>query len=328
MSFIQLEGLRKAEYGDASPEYECSENNNVRPLSVRILRSIIPPSWIKERPVERDVPWYIPEPGSTLTKAAKIFFQDYTGITDDDKLIQHLCNIRDRAWRRPYSQYPYLGRWWFLRSIFALTPYYEGVLAEAKEGASILDIGCGFGHELRYLRSAGAKGKMYAIDIQQEMWDLGLKLFADKKTPPATFIKAEVVRDDEGVLKNSFPEALDIVLLCRFLDFHDFEFQRFIVEKITNHISKVGTRIVGYTLGRPMQEEMTIRNRGDRQGVFCHCEETLKWIWQDISKTTNTEWHLDVEVADLSDLGFEPEDHDWMAKPPLFTICFNAVRTA
>jgi hypothetical protein len=46
-----------------------------------------------------------------------------------------------------------------------MTPYYESVLIEAKEGASILDVGCGLGQEPRHLRFAGAKGNMYAIDV-------------------------------------------------------------------------------------------------------------------------------------------------------------------
>lgn len=185
MRLVQIEGPRKADYGDASPEYGCRQSNNVRPLSVRILRSIIPLSWTT-RAVETDVPWYI---------------ANYTMITDDEQLAEHLCSVRDRAWNLLYSQYLYLGRWWFLTSIFAMTPCYESVLEETKTGASVLDVGCGLGYELRCLRSAGAKGKMYAIDMQQEMWDLGLELFADSNTPPATFIIAEIVRDIEDVLE-------------------------------------------------------------------------------------------------------------------------------
>lgn len=117
---------------------------------------------------------------------------------DDDTLNEHLKNIRKRAWILPYYQYSFLGRWWFLRSIFASTPAYQSILSEAKNGASILDAGCGLVQELRYLRAAGAKGEMYAVDEYQELWDLGLELFADKQKITSKVSKST---DDMGMVR-------------------------------------------------------------------------------------------------------------------------------
>lgn len=319
MPLVQIEGLRKAEYGDASPEYECPQNNSVQPLSMRILCCIISSSWTT-RSVDTEVPWYIAQPGDKLTKEAKIFFQDYTVITDDGQSVEHLCSVRDRAWKLPYSQYSYLGRWWFLRSIFATTPYYESVLEATKVGASIVDVGCGLGHELRHLRSAGTKGEMYAIDMQQEMWDLGLELFADSDTPHATFVKAEMVRDVDGVLKTAFPQKPDLVLLCRFFDLH-WSVGQFALQNIMAHCTKVGTRIVGYTLGTDYESSGDVMNRGDRGGHFLPCEHFLRAIWENAFHTTETSWDLDT-------LGFEPGDSSWMKTPPKNAVCFYATQTA
>jgi hypothetical protein len=217
MSFISSgEGIGQAEYGD--PTYDVSNPPNTT-FAGRCLRSFVPPSWIQKRTFETDVSWYISQPRDKLTKLAKTFFQDHTGIVNDDELIIHLCNIRNRAWNHKLSQYPYLGRWWFLRSIFALTPHYENVMEQARNGATILGVACGGGHELRYLKSAGTNDQIYAIDVQSKMWDLSLELFKDKDNPPATFIKAEVIRDDEEVLNPAFATLNpDFILLNRFIE--------------------------------------------------------------------------------------------------------------
>lgn len=57
-------------------------------------------------------------------------------------------------------------------------PQYPATLARVQAGACVPKLGCGFGQELRQLAFNGAPTqKTYAIDLSQELWDLGFELF-------------------------------------------------------------------------------------------------------------------------------------------------------
>lgn len=326
------ESIGKAEYGFPAASYP--------PITTRAgrwLRRLLPPSWIKPQQFDTDVPWYLAEPGEKLTETAQSIFKQHTGITDNDELIRHLCDIRNRAWNHPGSQYPYLGRWWFLRSILAKLPQYDSILSQAKEGSSILDIGCGLGHELRYLRLAGAMGNMYAIDVQQDMWDLGLELFKDKKKSPATFIEAEMITDynPNSLVNRPPPEKVDIVLLCRFLDLHWLEFGRFAIINIMKHCSKVGTRVIGYTLGTTPEKCGIVQNRGENGGRMLYSELSLWQTFDSAAEMSDTKWDMetrenspgkDIKVLELDELGFDGADFAWMEDPPTNALCFCFTR--
>jgi 2-polyprenyl-3-methyl-5-hydroxy-6-metoxy-1,4-benzoquinol methylase len=58
-----------------------------------------------------------------------------------------IASQRDKAW----SIYPYncIGRWMFLRLRMSQHPLYSEVQRKVRDGASLLDIGCGLGQDLR-----------------------------------------------------------------------------------------------------------------------------------------------------------------------------------
>ena len=54
-------------------------------------------------------------------------------------------------------------------------------MARAQAGDRVLDLGCGFGQDLRLVATDGAcPQNLYASDISKKLWDLSFELFNDR----------------------------------------------------------------------------------------------------------------------------------------------------
>lgn len=71
---------------------------------------------------------------------------------------------------------------------------YADILSRISNGGIFLDVGTGFGQELRRLIADGALGRnMYAIDVSSELWELGYRLFKDRERLDARLIVADIL---------------------------------------------------------------------------------------------------------------------------------------
>ena len=98
-----------------------------------------------------------------------------TGIKDQQQLDQQVQEIREDAWQivQEFS----LARWWFLRNIMGANPYYQQLIKLARGRATIVDLGCGLGQDLRRLRADGATGQLYGIDSRPQLYLMASKFF-------------------------------------------------------------------------------------------------------------------------------------------------------
>lgn len=108
-------------------------------------------------------------------------------------------------------------------------------------------------------------------------------------------------------------QPVDVIILCRLLDEHDALLQRMLLENIIKNCSKVGTRIVGYTLGTHIEQVAQIQNRGQCSESLLDSINLLWTTWNDSACNTKTSWSLDtpvndITVMDLEDLGFDHGD--------------------
>jgi hypothetical protein len=78
-----------------------------------------------------------------LNAGSDYFWIEQTGIKNDDELKRHFHTIRDMAWQ--LVQEFNIARWWFFRNVMAWNPHYDEVRDMAREGTTIIDLGCGFG---------------------------------------------------------------------------------------------------------------------------------------------------------------------------------------
>lgn len=170
----------------------------------------------------------------------------------------------------------------------------------------MLDLGCGFGQDLRLLAADGISPlNMYASDISRELWDLGFELFNDRDKMVAKFIQANILEIDNAL--GQLNGMVDIVIANQFIHLFDWEGQLLVLKRIVQ-LSKPGSTLIGYQRAQvpPMEFE---RQWGK---MYFHDNETFRNLWQRVELETRSKWDLNIKVVDLSEWGMEEEDVDWM----------------
>ncbi len=183
---------------------------------------------------------------------------------------------------------------------------YPEVLARAQAGDTVLDLGCGFGQDLRLLAADGVSPRnMYASDISSELWDLGFELFKDRHKMASNFIQANILETDPSL--EHLTGMVDIIIANQFIHLFDWEGQVSVLKTIVQ-LSKPGSILIGYQRAQVPPREIE-RPWGK---MFFHDDETYQKLWHRVELETKSKWDLGVKLVDLSEWGMEEEDLDWM----------------
>lgn len=162
------------------------------------------------------------------------------------------------------------------------------------EGATILDLGCAFGQNLRILAAAGFPiENMYAADIKSELWELGFDLFGDRDKMKATFLEADILDVGKGSPLQQFSNKMDIIYASNVLHLFDWDKQVIAMKTLVN-VSKPGAMVVGRQIGIRRAE---IRQR-PWGTIFVHDVNTFREIWRLVGMETRTVWNVDVVLFD------------------------------
>ncbi|KAK6836469.1 hypothetical protein PG987_006964 [Apiospora arundinis] len=129
----------------------------------------------------KTVEWYQPTVKS-LPDSTVEFFENYVGINGEERIKEHIYRVRDTAWK--VLPYPCIGLFRFLDFSIHLSPDYPNVIKQVQEGATLLDLGCCFGQDLRKLAyDAGPKistKSLIGSDLEAAFLELGfLHLFSE-----------------------------------------------------------------------------------------------------------------------------------------------------
>jgi hypothetical protein len=274
-----------------------------------------------------------------LDKAEKMEWMDRLGVQDESALHRHFRQVRSEVWElvQDFS----FARFWFLRSRLPLNPFYDEIIAMAQDGATIADLACGVGQDVRWLREHGASGQIWAVDICPGVWKLGFGLFGDARNADslAKYLQTDLMKDVSHSGDNACPlhvlhEKVDLFLLNDYLSFLGSAPSTKSLEAIVG-ASKVGTSIMGWMIGSDDTPEVNMDDPtilGDAfVGPMMHPEAfstyQFGW-WAAVQRATNTKWDVKTEMVELVDFGFMADELKdiWRKKARARILCFLATR--
>jgi SAM-dependent methyltransferase len=165
---------------------------------------------------------------------------------------------------------------------------------KASPNAIFLDLGCGFGQDMRALAADGVpSAQLVGTDLRREFWELGYQLFDDRGTFKSEFIVADLLSgDDLGPLK-ALEGKVDVVYAGSLLHLFDYDGQVKVVEKIVSLLKPTeGAVVLGRQVGNTVAGE-TPRRTADSKRMFRHNEESFAVMWQEVGAKTGTKWKVE-----------------------------------
>ncbi|KAG6807488.1 hypothetical protein H0H92_007296 [Tricholoma furcatifolium] len=232
------------------------------------------------------------------------FYQELTGIHDEEELKQHIIAVQEKAYQ--VYHYPCIRRFAFTKLKISHLPAYQKALALYKEhpNALFLDIGCCFGNDIRKMVIDGwPVENALASDLRSAFWDYGHDLF--KSTPesfPATFIAGDAfdsgfiaprkpfyapeepapLNQPLNALKSLTPlqGRLSAVHASSFFHLFDEAGQLQLARQVATLLSPApGSIIFGMHGGKPEKGFRTEAISSSGNYMFCHSPETWKEVW-------------------------------------------------
>lgn len=229
------------------------------------------------------------------------FFQQQTGITEEDDLKRHILVVQAKAFA--VAPYPCIYSFGFTRLRMSRHPKYQSVLQLGRDCRSplLLDLGCCFGNDAR---KAVADGwpitGMISTDLRQELWDLGHVLFQSTPTSfPSQFIAGDCLdpaflSSESGHMSRSPPDLSSpaslndlhgkLTAIHASSVFHLFsaEQQASLVRAVAALLSPVpGSIVFGSHVGLPKQGTIREEILGMTVVMYCYDPESWNKLWED-----------------------------------------------
>ncbi|KNZ75147.1 hypothetical protein J132_04632 [Termitomyces sp. J132] len=229
------------------------------------------------------------------------FFQDQTGISDEQELKQHIVAVQEKAYE--VFNYTCIRRFLFTKLKISRLPPYREALALLKRypNALFLDIACCFGNDIRKIVADGwPVENAIASDLQPAYWKYGHELFrSTPETFPAAFIQGDAFdtttispREPFYALEEPAPldlplksltsltplqGRLNVIHASSFFHLFDEAEQLRLARQLATLLSPApGSMIFGSHKGR---EEKGFRDAVRSRSMFCHSPETWKELW-------------------------------------------------
>lgn len=161
----------------------------------------------------------------------------------------------------------------------------------------LLDLGCGFGQELRTLVAAGVPTtNLYGLDVSSGFIELGFELFRDKATMQPRFIITDLLASPAIPLQ--LGSKIDFIFATSFFHLFGWEDQVTVSKRAVAMLKpKAGSMIFGHQLGQVEAKEVVVPDVPSGK-IYFHDPDSFKKMWRIIGEETRTEWTVQVESSE------------------------------
>ncbi|KIW55264.1 hypothetical protein PV05_07556 [Exophiala xenobiotica] len=252
--------------------------------------------------------------------------RDYAGLKQDE-ILPHIENIRKKGYA--IAPYACISAIRFLGDRWSKIPYGPRFLARLKSDANItfLDVGCGFGQELRFLITEHGvhPSQLFGFDLEPGLIDVGYELFrdgdggkagtgdnssagADAGTGAMTMFGANIFDDDSDADNNNnkantnldtIRGKMDMIQASHVLHMFDYD-QQFDAARRLIGLAKPtpGSMIAGSQVGsrNPGSYVFDI-DLAPTRSHYRHDERTMREFWTKLGHETGSAW--DVQCGEI-----------------------------
>jgi SAM-dependent methyltransferase len=249
-------------------------------------------------------------------------FEEYAGIPPEE-VLSHVQTVRDQAWE--LFPYPCMGMFTFLKMHISKNRAYGTVLKRLlasdnkKDKATLADLGCGLGQELRALVAAGVPPtSLYGLEVLDGFVELGFELFKDKATMGSRFIVADLLTIPS--VPAQLQGKMDFIFAGSFFHLFGWDDQLTLSKRAVEMLKpEAGSMIFGHQLGCIEAEEDAVPDVPSGK-IYFHDPESFRRFWCIVGEETGTRWKVQVVSTErgIDDLR--------QAKPDLRLLKFEVER--
>ena len=203
---------------------------------------------------------------------------------------------RASAWKQ--FKHPTFGRWKFIRLVDRYDCVYQQALRRLKDPTTsdvLLDLGCGVGQVVRQLLCDGVQAsRVYGLDLEDHLVQLGYLLFRDKSTLDGRFVAGNMLDQRDGAVRQLHGK-ITLVHASSFWHIFSWPQQVAIAVRIID-LLQPGTKhalVFGTQVGTTRPGEMA----GASSQSYLHNQLSFQKLWDEVGRLTKTRWTVQVETA-------------------------------
>jgi hypothetical protein len=248
------------------------------------------------------LPFYAQSIDKYLTPEVQDLLLMYSNVP----LSQHSAHVhamRGRAWA--IRKYPCTGLGVWLLPYIRHSPAYYCNLQRLEAGATMVDIGCFLGGDLRRLCYDGAPSeRMWGVDIV-DPWRLGMEMYCDGGAFRGNFIKADVLRSEESGELEVLKGEVDLISISAVMHQWFYDMQLRCAERLVG-LSKMGSLVFGHQIGTVEAGELEFGPQ--KVLLWRHNPASFARMWDEVGETTGTTWRTRATLLAFEEIGWDSED--------------------